>query len=60
EGPQRFRTGAAERGQGHGLGLTIATGQAAVLDARLTFANAPDGGAVATLELPVHDDPVHG
>ncbi|MFB9369666.1 sensor histidine kinase [Kitasatospora albolonga] len=60
DGPQRFRTGAAERGQGHGLGLTIATGQAAVLDARLTFANAPDGGAVATLDLPVHDDPVHG
>ncbi|BFV60146.1 histidine kinase dimerization/phospho-acceptor domain-containing protein [Kitasatospora sp. CMC57] len=55
EGPQRFRTGAAERGQGHGLGLTIATGQAAVLNARLTFANAPDGGAVATLDLPVSE-----
>ncbi|MFJ9521023.1 sensor histidine kinase [Kitasatospora sp. NPDC101801] len=52
DGPQRFRTGAAERGHGHGLGLTIATGQAAVLNARLTFANAPDGGAVATLDLP--------
>ncbi|MFJ8162188.1 sensor histidine kinase [Streptomyces sp. NPDC096136] len=52
EGPQRFRTGSAERGRGHGLGLTIALGQAAVLGARLTFANAPEGGAVATLDLP--------
>ncbi|MFE4258725.1 sensor histidine kinase [Streptomyces sp. NPDC056883] len=51
EGPQRFRTGSAERGRGHGLGLTIALGQAGVLGARLTFANAPDGGAVATLDL---------
>ncbi|MEV0095883.1 HAMP domain-containing sensor histidine kinase [Streptomyces sp. NPDC050738] len=51
DGPRRFVTGAAERGTGHGLGLTIALGQAAVLGARLTFANAPDGGAVATLEL---------
>ncbi|MFI6289536.1 sensor histidine kinase [Streptomyces sp. NPDC051018] len=50
-GPQRFRTGASERGRGHGLGLTVAQGQAGVLGARLTFANAPDGGAVATLEL---------
>ncbi|MFI7316964.1 sensor histidine kinase [Streptomyces venezuelae] len=50
-GPQRFRTGAAERGRGHGLGLTIALGQATVLGARLAFANAADGGAVATLEL---------
>ncbi|QEU96909.1 sensor histidine kinase [Streptomyces kanamyceticus] len=50
-GPQRFRTEAAERGRGHGLGLTIALGQAAVLGARLTFANAPDGGAIATLDL---------
>ncbi|AZK97964.1 MULTISPECIES: sensor histidine kinase [Streptomyces] len=51
EGPQRFRTGASERGRGHGLGLTVAQGQAGVLGARLTFANAPDGGAVATLHL---------
>ncbi|MER7514301.1 HAMP domain-containing sensor histidine kinase [Streptomyces lavendulae] len=51
EGPQRFRTGTAERGRGHGLGLTIALGQAGVLGARLAFANAPDGGAVATLDL---------
>ncbi|MFJ4877263.1 sensor histidine kinase [Streptomyces sp. NPDC088745] len=48
-GPQRFRTGAT--GRGHGLGLTIALGQAAVLGARLDFANADDGGAQATLEL---------
>jgi signal transduction histidine kinase len=52
DGPQRFRTGAAERGRGHGLGLTIAAGQARVLGATLTFANATDGGAVATLRLP--------
>ncbi|MFJ1758560.1 sensor histidine kinase [Kitasatospora sp. NPDC088134] len=51
DGPRRFRTGAAERGRGHGLGLTIAAGQATVLGARLTFANAPDGGALATLDL---------
>ncbi|MFD4904710.1 sensor histidine kinase [Kitasatospora purpeofusca] len=52
DGPQRFRTGAAERGRGHGLGLTIAVGHAAVLGAALTFTNAPDGGALATLDLP--------
>ncbi|MFF5920049.1 ATP-binding protein [Streptomyces flavochromogenes] len=51
-GPRRFHTGAAERGQGHGLGLTIALGQARVLGAELRFANAADGGAVATLTLP--------
>ncbi|MFJ3923336.1 sensor histidine kinase [Streptomyces sp. NPDC090022] len=52
EGPRRFHTGAAERGSGHGLGLTIAVGQARVLGAELRLANAPDGGAVATLRLP--------
>ncbi|RSM97644.1 two-component sensor histidine kinase [Nonomuraea sp. WAC 01424] len=52
EGPRRFRTGAAERGHGHGLGLTIALGQARVIGAELTLSNAPDGGAVATLRLP--------
>ncbi|MCZ0975612.1 HAMP domain-containing sensor histidine kinase [Streptomyces albulus] len=31
EGPRRFRTAAPERGTGHGLGLTIAAGQAEVL-----------------------------
>jgi len=51
EGPQRFRTGASERGHGHGLGLTIAAGQARVIGARLTFANDPRGGAVATVRL---------
>ncbi|MFE9701126.1 sensor histidine kinase [Streptomyces sp. NPDC006270] len=50
-GPQRFRTGASERGRGHGLGLTVAQGQSEVLGARLTFANAPGGGAIATLCL---------
>ncbi|MDX3850890.1 two-component system sensor histidine kinase CseC [Streptomyces sp. AK02-01A] len=62
EGPSRFRTGASDRaGHGHGLGLTIAAGQARVLGARLTFRNAgpegaagPEGtgGAIAVLWLP--------
>lgn len=56
DGPSRFRTGSSDRaGAGHGLGLTIATGQARVLGARLTFRNAPEGeggGAVAQLLLP--------
>ncbi|MFJ1547391.1 sensor histidine kinase [Streptomyces sp. NPDC088246] len=56
-GPQRFRTGAAERGHGHGLGLTIALGQAHVIGARLTLADATPHGAVATLELPRRADP---
>ncbi|MEU9123434.1 HAMP domain-containing sensor histidine kinase [Streptomyces sp. NPDC048506] len=51
-GPQRFRTDAPGRGKGHGLGLTIAVGQATVLGIDLRFANAPDGGARATLHLP--------
>ncbi|MEU8027910.1 HAMP domain-containing sensor histidine kinase [Streptomyces sp. NPDC049099] len=50
-GPQRFRTEGGATG--HGLGLTIALGQAEVLGARLFFANAIDGGAVATLVLPL-------
>ncbi|NEC79772.1 HAMP domain-containing histidine kinase, partial [Streptomyces sp. SID7958] len=49
-GPQRFRTESGSKG--HGLGLTIALGQAEVLGARLELANAPEGGAVATLTLP--------
>ncbi|MFD8144616.1 sensor histidine kinase [Streptomyces sp. NPDC059708] len=53
QGPQRFRTGDPGRGRGHGLGLTIAVGQAAVLEIALGFANAPDGGALTTLRLPV-------
>ncbi|MFJ6617148.1 sensor histidine kinase [Kitasatospora sp. NPDC091335] len=51
-GPQRFRTNAPERGRGHGLGLTIATGHTRVIGATLTFANHPAGGALATLVLP--------
>lgn len=52
-GPQRFRTGTAERGRGHGLGLTIASGQARVIGAELHFSVHPgDGGAVAILHLP--------
>lgn len=49
-GPQRFRTEGGAKG--HGLGLTIAVGQAEVLGATLAFTNAPEGGAVATLTLP--------
>ena len=49
-GPQRFRTESG--GKGHGLGLTITAGQAAVIGAELRFANAPDGGAIARLTLP--------
>ncbi|MGN5379486.1 ATP-binding protein [Streptomyces lasalocidi] len=45
EGPQRLRTGAAGRGPGHGLGLTIAVDQAQVIRARLTFANSAPHGA---------------
>ncbi|MFG2119673.1 ATP-binding protein [Streptomyces sp. NPDC048710] len=48
-GPQRFRTEGGAKG--HGLGLTIAVGQAEVLEARLLFGNAVGGGAVATLHL---------
>jgi signal transduction histidine kinase len=54
-GPQRFRTEGGARG--HGLGLTIALGQAEVLGARLTFRNASDGGALATLTLPQSPPP---
>ncbi|WP_043194339.1 sensor histidine kinase [Streptomyces sp. NRRL F-2664] len=53
QGPQRFRTGDPGRGRGHGLGLTIVVGQAAVLEIALSFANAPDGGALTALRLPV-------
>jgi two-component system sensor histidine kinase MtrB len=52
EGPRRFRSGMAERGFGHGLGLTIAAGHAEVLGAELVFSSAPHGGAVARLTLP--------
>ncbi|MCC3767228.1 sensor histidine kinase KdpD [Streptomyces sp. UNOC14_S4] len=56
QGPRRFRTAAPERGTGHGLGLTIAVGQALVLGATLTFDEAEDGGAQATLTLPLAED----
>ncbi|WP_406367144.1 sensor histidine kinase [Streptomyces sp. NBC_01546] len=52
EGPQRFLTSAAERGQGTGLGLTIALGQAQVIGARVTLENLPPSGALATVVLP--------
>ena len=53
-GPQRFRTDAPGRGKGHGLGLTIAVGQAAVLGIGLHFGNGPDGGASTILTFPQH------
>lgn len=49
-GPQRFRTEGGAKG--HGLGLTIALGQAEVLGARLEFRSAEGSGAVARLTLP--------
>ncbi|MFJ1835015.1 ATP-binding protein [Streptomyces sp. NPDC088175] len=58
DGPQRFRTEGS--GRGHGLGLTIAAGQAAVIGASLDFRNAPDGGAVARVTLPEHPEPDDG
>ncbi|GGP58918.1 sensor histidine kinase [Streptomyces abikoensis] len=60
QGPRRFRTAAPERGTGHGLGLTIAVGQAAVLGARLVFGSAPGGGAQAVLDLPEAEDVPEG
>ncbi|MET3983977.1 HAMP domain-containing sensor histidine kinase [Streptomyces sp. PvR034] len=48
-GPQRFRTEGMNKG--HGLGLTIAAGQARALSATLTFTNRPEGGAEATFTL---------
>ncbi|MET9319427.1 HAMP domain-containing sensor histidine kinase [Streptomyces sp. NPDC003038] len=56
-GPQRFRTGGKG---GLGLGLVIATGQAGVIGARLSWHNPPEGGAVATVtvgEGPVRPGP---
>lgn len=55
DGPQRFLTGATERGQGTGLGLTIALGQAQVIGAAVTLANAAPPGASAKITLPPAD-----
>ncbi|MFJ6697637.1 ATP-binding protein [Streptomyces sp. NPDC091272] len=53
DGPQRFLTGAAERGTGAGLGLTIAFGQARAIGAEVQLRNDPHhGGAVAVVTLP--------
>lgn len=53
EGPRRFLTGASERGQGTGLGLTIALGQARAIGAEVALRNGALGGAVASVRLPV-------
>ncbi|MDI3420941.1 sensor histidine kinase [Streptomyces luteolus] len=52
QGPQRFRTGDPGRGTGHGLGLTIALGQAQVLGVGVEFTHGPEGGARTVLRLP--------
>ncbi|MDX3534674.1 HAMP domain-containing sensor histidine kinase [Streptomyces sp. MB09-01] len=49
-GPQRFRTEGTNKG--HGLGLTIAVGQARTLGATLAFRNREEGGAEARVTLP--------
>ncbi len=49
DGPQRFWTAGRDRGAGSGLGLVIAGGHATAIGATLTFADDPDGGAVARL-----------
>ncbi|MGW2179943.1 ATP-binding protein [Streptomyces sp. NPDC001732] len=58
DGPQRFRTEGT--GRGHGLGLTIAAGQAEAIGADLVFLNAPDGGAMARVVLPEPPEPDDG
>lgn len=50
EGPRRFHALGATKGSG--LGLTIASGQAGTMGARLTLANRPEGGAAATITFP--------
>lgn len=55
-GPQRFRTEGA--GKGHGLGLTIAVGQAEVIGARLVFRHARDGAGGAEAVLTLVEAPV--
>ncbi|RSS40653.1 sensor histidine kinase [Streptomyces sp. WAC07061] len=52
EGPRRFVTGTPERGQGTGLGLTIAFGQAQVIGAGVALSNPRPAGAAAVVTLP--------
>lgn len=52
EGPRRFVTGTPERGQGTGLGLTIAFGQAQVIGAEVALSNPEPAGAAAVVTLP--------
>ena len=58
---EKFYRPAGSPAGGSGLGLAIARGFARTLGGDLTAANAPDGGAVFTLDLPVqarHDPPL--
>jgi signal transduction histidine kinase len=50
---ERFAAGDPARGEGIGLGLAIAAAQTRVLGGELVLANAEQGGAVVTIELPV-------
>ncbi|MCY9782526.1 HAMP domain-containing histidine kinase [Nocardiopsis sp. EMB25] len=50
DGPSRFRKGGDATG-GHGLGLTIAFGQARVIGATITLVNLRSGGAQVIVDL---------
>ncbi|MFQ5556736.1 MAG: sensor histidine kinase [Acidimicrobiales bacterium] len=54
----RFRSGGSSKG--HGLGLALTRWVAGAHGGEVTAANRPGGGAVFTLELPIHDGPGGG
>ncbi len=53
-----WRSDTARSGAGAGLGLSIVAGIAAEHGGTATVANAPDGGAAFTLDLPIDAPPV--